>query len=211
MTHGEFLAMLLEDEKLYRRNCVAKRLASRARFRTQAALEDWDTTFPRGISNAELQALAALGFQKDRANLLIYGKTGEGKTQLAVSVGRAACQNGLKVEFISTNQLFEDSEAARASGTYPQWKKRLIKLDLLILDDFASRPYEPSESALPLDILEERYQKSCNIITSQVLSGGWLDVFPDKVTGEAVIDRLKHPSLEIKLKGGSYRERLAAK
>ncbi|MEI9954041.1 MAG: hypothetical protein WDO74_34960 [Pseudomonadota bacterium] len=41
----EFLRLLLEDEALFRKDRVAKTLATRAGFRNQAAIEDWDATY----------------------------------------------------------------------------------------------------------------------------------------------------------------------
>jgi DNA replication protein DnaC len=54
----------------------------------------------------------------------------------------------------------------------------------------------------------ERYQKGILIITSQVDLDGWHSLFADKVTSEAIVDRLKNPSEKIQLLGPSYRARL---
>ena len=43
----EFLRLILEDEKLSRKDRAAKALTTRARFRFKADLEDWDQTFDR--------------------------------------------------------------------------------------------------------------------------------------------------------------------
>ncbi len=54
----EFLRLLLEDEALFRKDRVAKTLATRAGFRSQAAIEDWDATYDRGIVKAKLKVTA---------------------------------------------------------------------------------------------------------------------------------------------------------
>jgi len=60
-----------------------------------------------------------------------------------------------------------------------------------------------------MDILEQRYRNVRLIVTSRVEPQGWLKLFQDVVIGEAIVDRLIHPSQKITLKGEkSYREKL---
>jgi DNA replication protein DnaC len=87
------------------------------------------------VSQAKLRELGTVGFWHDKKNLIIVGPTGCGKTQLAIAVGRAACQHKLSVMFFSINRLFEEVSANRASGTLLAWLKKLLKYDVLILDD----------------------------------------------------------------------------
>ena len=142
-----------------------------------------------------------------RSNLLIFGSTGEGKTHLAISLGRAACQNGFKVAFLSVNQFFEESSAQKAAGKQRNWLLKLKKHDIIIFDDFALRNYTHEEANVLLDILEDRYRKSVHIFTTQVDIPGWSAVFEDKVIYEAIVDRIINPSEKLVLKGGSYREK----
>ena len=58
----EFLRLLLEDEALFRKDRVAKILATRARFRSSAEIDDWDGTYDRGIPMAKMKELASLRF-----------------------------------------------------------------------------------------------------------------------------------------------------
>jgi len=48
-----------------------------------------------------------------------------------------------------------------------------------------------------MEILEERYHKASLNVTSQVEPQGWLKLFEDPVLGEAIVDRLIHPSQKI--------------
>jgi DNA replication protein DnaC len=85
----------------------------------------------------------------------------------------------------------------------------LVKATVLILDDLGLRNYSHEEATSLIDILEERYHKAPLIVTSQVEPQGWLKLFEDPVIGEAIVDRLIHPSQKITLKGEkSYREKL---
>jgi len=205
----EFLRLILEDELLSRKDRAAKALTTRARFRFKADLEDWDQTFDRGITKQKIRELSALGFLHNRENLLILGKTGEGKTHLAIAIGKKICQEGHKTLFLPVNFLFEEIAAARAAGRYLTYVKSLIKTEAVILDDFGLRNYTHDEATSLMDILEERYQKGVVILTSQVNPEGWMKLFEDPVIAEAIVDRIIHPSQKLILKGGgSYREKL---
>lgn len=204
----EFLRLILEDEIIARKDRTAKMLLTRAKFRSQADLEDWDQSFDRGLSKAKLKDLGALSFYHANENLLVLGKTGEGKSHLAVSLGRRLCAENASTVFLPVNYLFEEVLAARTSGKYLNYVKRLGLAKVLILDDFGLRNYTHDEANVLVDILEDRHRKGSVILTSQVDPKGWIKLFEDPVIAEAIVDRLVNPSQRIILKGGSYREKL---
>jgi DNA replication protein DnaC len=208
---NEFLQLLLQDEALFRKNRFAKSLLTRAKFRNTSELEDWDQSFERGLSKQKLKEISALSFYNNKENVLILGKTGEGKTHIAVAIGRRLCSEGLSTAFLPVNLLFEEILAARASGKYLGYLKKLCQTKVLILDDFGLRNYSHDEANTLVDILEERSRKGPVIVTSQVDPKGWGKLFEDPIISEAIVDRLTHPSQKLNLKGGSYRERLGTK
>jgi DNA replication protein DnaC len=207
----EFARLLLEEEVLERKNRVAKALTTRAKFRHGAALEDFDTTFERGISKATMKELSTLAFFHRKESLLLFGKTGEGKTHLAIALGHRLCADGLRTAFMPVNFLFEEVAAAKAAGKYLSFIRTLNQAKALILDDFGLRKYTHDEATVLIDLLEERYQKGSVIVTSQVSDKGWQKLFDDPVIAEGIVNRLTEPSCKIVLTGGSYRERLGKK
>lgn len=207
----DFLRLLLEDEVLYRKNLVTKRLMTRARFRSSADLENWDTSFDRGIHPAKLKELSLGSFCHNRENLILLGKTGEGKTHLAIGLGRRLCQQEIKVSFCSMNLFFEEVFSQKAAGRYLNFLRNFNKAQTVILDDFGLRAYSHEEATILMDLLEERYGKGSLIVTSQIDPKGWLKLFEDPVIAESIVDRILNPSQKITLKGGSYREKLGGK
>jgi len=205
----EFLAVLLEDERLARRDRLAKSLTTRAKFRHQADIADWDQSFERGLTRAQIKELSMLAFHHANENLNICGRTGESKTHLAIALGRRLCQEGLSVAFLPVNLMFEEVLAARAQGKIIGYLNRLNQTRVLIFDDFGLRNYTHEEATVLVELLEARARKGPVIVTSQVDPKGWLKLFEDPVIAEAIVDRLQHPSRRLQLKGGSYRERLA--
>ena len=133
--------MLLEDELLSRKDRTAKALVTKARFRFRADLEDLDLAFHKDLTKAKIKELCELGFLHNLENLLILGKTGLGKTHLAIALGKRLCQEGHPTQFLPVNFLFEEIQAARAAGRYLNYIRSLIKAKVLILDDLGGRPY----------------------------------------------------------------------
>ena len=208
----EFLRLMLEEELLSRKDRTAKALMTKARFRFRADLEDLDLTFHKDLTKAKIKELSELSFLHNLENLLILGKTGLGKTHLAIALGKRLCQEGHPTQFLPVNFLFEEIQAAKAAGRYLNYVRSLIKAKVLILDDLGLRNYTHEEATSLIDILEERYHKAPIIITSQVEPQGWLKLFEDAVIGEAIVDRLIHPCQKLTLKGDkSYREKLGEK
>ena len=208
LNHLEFLRLVLEDEVLQRKERVAKSLKTRAKFRSHANLEDWDQTIERGLNKTRIRELASLNFYHSIENLLVLGKTGEGKTHLAVAIGQRLCAEGISVMFLPVNFLFEEVIAARAAGKYLAYVKRLTQTKVLILDDFGLRNYTHEEANVLVDLLEDRHRKGSVVITSQVDPRGWQKLFEDPIIAEAIVSRLEHPSQRLTLCGGDYRARL---
>ena len=207
----DLIRLLLEDERISRKNKMTKRLITRARFRRSCQLEDWDQSFDRGVNKAQFKELGLLSFYHNRENLIIVGGTGSGKTHLAISLGHRLCTHGISNSFFSTNLLLEEVAAQKAAGKYLTFVRSLARPGAIILDDFGLRTYNHDEAMALMDILEERYRKGATIVTSQVKPEGWLSLVEDRVTAEALVDRLQHPSSIIQLKGGSYREKFKQK
>ena len=208
LNHLEFLRLVLEDELLQRKERTAKGLMTRAKFRSVADLEDWDQSYERGLTKAKLRELSAMSFVQSNENMLILGRTGEGKTHLAVGLGRRLCAENISTFFVPVNFLFEEVQAAKVAGKYLQYVKRLSQVRVLILDDFGLRNYTHDEANVLVDILEDRHKKGSVIVTSQADPKGWPKLFEDPLIAEAIVSRLEHPSQKLILKGGNYREKL---
>ena len=51
----------------------------------------------------------------------------------------------------------------------------------------------------------ERYERKSTIVTSNLDIPEWTDAFPNRILGEATIDRLRHGAYTVVLEGKSYR------
>jgi DNA replication protein DnaC len=207
----EYLKIVLEDEKTFRRERTARALKTRAKFRSDAELEDWDHDFERGITRAKFKECTSLQFYQNKESLLLIGSTGAGKTHLAIALGKKLCGESVSAQFFSVNLLFEEASAEKIAGRYLQFIKRLKQVAVLILDDFGLRNYTHDEANILLDVLEERYLKGSIILTSQVEPHGWSKLFEDPVIADAIVDRITKPAKKVILKGPSYRDQVRPK
>src|SRR6266542_280935 len=106
----EFLRLVLEEELLSRKDRTAKALTTKARFRFRADLEDLDLTFHKDLTKAKIKELSELSFLHNLENLLILGKTGLGKTHLAIALGKGSAR---KATPLSSCRLTFSSKKSR--------------------------------------------------------------------------------------------------
>lgn len=205
LSYQEFLTFVLEDESLYRRNRKSERLRKRSKFKDKVYLEEFNPSAKRGVTKSMIQQLKSLSFIGNNENLIFVGGTGAGKTFLAQAVGHAACAAGIESYFISANKFFREMELAEAQGGYLNCLRKVRKVKVLIIDDFGLRNYTHKEANHLLDVFEDRYHKGAVIITSQIKTGGWKNLFEDAVIAEAIIDRVTSCAHTVEVKGESYR------
>lgn len=203
----EFISALITDEKFYRDDRNTKRRIRSAQFRTDASLEKLDFTAKRSLTKAQVSDLKSLNFLKEPRNVILMGPTGVGKTYLATAIGNYACYEGHSVIFMGMNFFIEKTLMSRADGSFMRLRDRLIKTDLLILDDLGIKKLPVTAIQDFYDILEERYQNKSTMITSQLPIINWKEVIDDQVALEAILDRLIHGSVKIEMKGESYRKK----
>ena len=107
--------------------------------------------------------------------------------------------------FRSTQKLLNDI-TADSSERAERELRRAVKVDLLILDDFAFRTLDQREAELLYVLAEERLGRSSTVLTSNRPPADWYAIFPDPVVGGAILDRMVSAAIKIiTAKGKSYR------
>ncbi len=100
-------------------------------------------------------------------------------------------------------------ELARAAGQYASLLGRLSRVDVLILDDFLLNPMTETERRDLLEVIEDRYDKSSTVITTQVPTKSWHEALNDPTIADAICDRLVHNAHVLKLGDPSIRRKKA--
>lgn len=202
----ELVGTLVDAEFLARDN---RRLTTRlrsARFKEQAAVEDIDWKHPRNLNRAQFTELLSGQWLRRHHNGAVIGKTGLGKSYLACALGNKFCRDGCTVMFRRVSRLFEELRQARGDGSYNALLKRIAKTQLLILDDFGLDPLDATARHDLLEILEDRYNISSTVITSQFPTEKWHALIGDDTVADSILDRLVHNAWRLNLDGESLRK-----
>jgi len=207
LSRDEWLGLMLDREVAMRADKrVRNRLASaRLRF-PEACIEDIDFAAPRGLDRRNTIALAQGEWLKAHENLIVTGKTGTGKSWLACAFGRQAARLDHSVLYARVPRLFEDLALARLDGRFPRLIDKLIRAQLLILDDFAAHSLTDQQRFHLFEIVEERYQRKSTLITAQVPVAAWHELIGDATVADAILDRVVHNAHRIELHGDSLRK-----
>ena len=133
---------------------------------------------------------------------------GVGKTFLAHALGHIACRRGASVLAVRTDAMLKTLKHARLDHSYDAELRKLIAVDLLILDDFAIDALDPTESRDLYDLLLERYRTGSIVVTSNRGPDEWLATFADPIRAQSAIDRFTSNAYDLVIDGESYRPRL---
>jgi DNA replication protein DnaC len=201
------LGLLIDREWTERDNRRIARRIREAKLSTRASLEAVECDAARGLDKGFIKQLNTCQWAKAKQNVLITGATGTGKSFLAAALAELACRHGLRALFVRVPRLTEELAIARASGAYSSTLGKISRIDVLVLDDFLLAPMKDSERRDLLEVLEDRYERSATVITSQLPSKTWHSALNDPTIADAICDRLVHNAYLIELRGPSMRKR----
>jgi len=205
-TPDEYIALLADHEWEDRQNKKIQRLLIQAHFRQKATIAEVNYAAVRNLDKNMFNRLSTLDFIAKKQNLILTGASGVGKSYLAQAIGHQACQMGLKTQYYITARLFNRLKLSKVDGTYGKELKRLMKIDLLILDDFGLQAFDNHAREALMDIIEDRFNSKTTIVSSQIPVSAWYDIIGEGTIADAILDRLVNSSHRIDLKGESLRK-----
>jgi DNA replication protein DnaC len=206
ITADEYLALLTDHQWEDRQNRKIERLLKQAGFKQQANLADINYTQNRNLDKNMFTRLGTLDFIKRKENIILTGASGVGKSYLAQALGHQGCMMEYKTIYTSTARLFKKLKLSKVDGTYLKELDKLLKADLLILDDFGLQSFDNHARETLMDIIDDRYNKASTIISSQIPVSAWYDIIGEGTIADAILDRIVNSSHRIDLKGESLRK-----
>ncbi|MFE6158918.1 IS21-like element helper ATPase IstB [Streptomyces sp. NPDC056486] len=181
-----------------------------AGFPARKVLEMFDEGRLRAPEPHVITRLGKVDFVTRKANVVLLGAPGTGKTHLAVALGARACQAGHQVLFATAAEWGARLADAKAAGRLRKELARLDAYPLLVVDEIGYVPFDSEVAHLLFQLVSHRYERASLIVTSNLALGRWGEVFGDGAAASAMVDRLAHHAEVVALDADSYRTRRPA-
>jgi DNA replication protein DnaC len=185
---------------------VSRRVKS-ACFGEVKNLDEFDFSFNPSIKRKQIHDLASCQFIRDKADVLLLGPPGVGKTFLVQAIGHQAIKAGFMVLYRSIFDLARDFLGDEDPRHQDKTLNKYLKPDLLIIDDMGMKQLPRRSGECLLEIIMRRHENRSTMMTSNRPLEDWAKLIGDVPAATAILDRfLQHATL-INITGRSYRLR----
>lgn len=203
--HVRYLFRLSELELIDRERRMIERRIKAAKFPATKSLDSFDFRAIPSLNKALVMELARCEYIDKWENIIALGPSGTGKTHVALGLGLAACQKGMKVRFTTAAALVHELIEAVDEKRLLRQQKQLANQDLLIIDELGFVPLSKTGAELLFEVFSQRYERGSILVTSNLPFDEWTEIFgSERLTG-ALLDRLTHHVHILEMNGESYR------
>ena len=187
-----YLARLIELELLDREAQMIDRRIKAAKFPAIKSLESFDFDAIPALNKKLVLDLAHGEFVGCCENIIALGPSGGGKTHVALGIGLAACQRGLKTRFATAAGIVHEMIEARNEKRLLRLQKQMATVELLIIDELDFVQHSKTGAELFFELISQRYERGATIITSNLPFDEWTATFGEERLTGTLPDRLTH-------------------
>ena len=195
-------ALFVEEVAGRGRSMLATRRKA-AGFPTGKTFHAWDPT-ASSIPAPTQQALRTLEWVHRRENLVVCGPSGTGKTFFLEALGQAVVETGRRVAWFTLEDLGVLVRAHRTDDTVTKAVARILRADLVIVDDIGLLPVAHDAAEGLYRIVDAAYEKRSIALSSNLHPSGFDELMP-KTLATATVDRLLHHAHVCQTSGDSIR------
>jgi DNA replication protein DnaC len=210
LDHGEFLELILADELAVRASRQVERRVKSALFRETKSLDEFDFAFNPSIKRKQIHELATCRFVREKADVLLLGPPGVGKSFLVQAIGHQAIKSGFMVLYRSIFDLARDFLEEENPSQQDKTLARYLKPDLLLIDDMGMKQLPRRSGEVLLEIIMRRHENRSTMMTSNRPLEDWAKLIGDVPAATAILDRFLQHAQIISITGKSYRLRRQA-
>ena len=204
-SYADFLRRLLRAEFQAQQMRFLTHRVKRAKLPEHWALESFPWAQQPGVQRAAIEQLARLDFMDRTGNIVFVGPTGVGKTGLSIGILLKALEAGHRGLFVKAQDLFDEMYASLADHSSRRLLNRLCRIDLLVIDEMGYLNLRPEQSNIFFKLMEERYGHKSTIISTNLDYEDWYGFLGQKEMVGALLDRLRHRCVTVKIEGPSLR------
>jgi DNA replication protein DnaC len=202
---AEVIGRLLAAEAAARREKSLAYRLDQAKLPWRWTLASFPFDRQPGVDRGQIRALAGLDFLRRNENILLIGPPGTGKTGIALAILREACLNGHAARFYNAQVLLDELYASLADRSTPKLLAQLARFQPLLIDELGYLTLKPEQSNAFFRLMDQRYGRVSTIITTNLEPTAWYDLFANKPLVDALVDRLQHRCITIRIDGPSLR------
>jgi len=166
---------------------------------------DFDWNWPKRCDRAALEALMALDFLKEAANVVLIGPNGVGKSMWAQNLAHQAVLQGATGLFTTAGQLLGELASLDSDSALRRRLRHYAAPDLLVIDEVGYLSYGNRHADLLFELVSRRYQAHSTLVTTNRPFAEWGEVFPNAACVVSLVDRLVHNAEVVAIEGESYR------
>jgi DNA replication protein DnaC len=203
----DFLAVLVAEEIAHRQQTRVRRAVHNANFPFLKSIDDFDFSLQSSLRMNLLGSYLGPEFLTEGRNLIFLGKTGRGKTHLAIAIAYRAIQNGASALFTTAAHLIDDLSAASRRGSQREHLGKYLQPHVLVVDEVGYLTYGPDAANVLFHVVNDRHLRRRPILftTNKSPLTGWGEVLHDHDLAEAIVDRTLERGRLLVLDGPSYR------
>lgn len=202
---SDWVPMLVEwEEEESTRRSLERRIKD-ARIGRFKALADFDWKWPTSCDRGAIEGLMSLKFIEEKANVVLVGPNGVGKSMLVKNVAHQALIHGKTVRFTTAGELLGDLAALDSDMALRRRLRHYAAPDVLIIDEIGYLSYSNRHADLLFELVSRRYESKSTLVTTNKAFSEWSEVFPNAACVVSLVDRLIHHSEIISIEGESYR------